>query len=250
MVDEETKRKIAAKIAALFNKTVQNGASEAEAMQATIKAHELLLKYQIELGSIELQAQEVIWRDTPKNTTANGIRLSNKNLRIKWWLCSGVAEYCDCKVWGPGTAPEQIRFMGLPSDVEFALWLIDSLAMFTVTQMERFMVNLKIPGHMAEERWQEKKAFILGCCSRITQKLQNAKGQEAEQPVMSDGRSLVLVKNQKVEEAWAKKNLKLKDGRASQLKSISAFAHGYAAGEGASIGRPIESKGSNKRIVA
>ena len=52
----------AAKIKALLGKTIENGATEAEAMAAAIKARELMDKYDIDLTTLDMKAEGSSWR--------------------------------------------------------------------------------------------------------------------------------------------------------------------------------------------
>lgn len=239
------KHKIAAKIQALRNKTVENGASEEEALAAATKAHELHIKYQIEFGSVELRAQGVVQKDTPKATTLSGIKLSSHKFGIKWFLTGHVATYCDCEAWG---YDDDIRVLGLPSDVDFFMWLIDSLGLFVVLQMEKHMATLKLRD--SAQRWHARKAFVFGCTYRIGQKLEEAKPQEMqEQAQSSEGRELMVVKNQLVKEAYDKLGLKLKFGRSKSYRNYGdSYGAGYKAGGDASIGRPINGNGDVRRL--
>ena len=47
--------------------------------------------------------------------------------KIKWRLTGGVSEFCGVQIFR-SRHETGLKFIGMPSDVEFAVWLLDTLA--------------------------------------------------------------------------------------------------------------------------
>jgi hypothetical protein len=244
-------KSVAARVRALLAKTVENGATEAEALAAAEKASELLQKYQLTLTDAELRSEGVTEERVDGHQPASG--KVDKKFNIKRNLSVAVARFCECKVWrSRGWKDEQLVFLGLRSDAEFAVWLVDSLTLFVSTESARYVASRDWPD--GPTRWKARASFIDGCCSRISGRLYKlASERDKSDAKTATGTSLVVVKGALVTEAHekARKALGLHKSR-SRGRDISdggAFAAGAAAGERAAFGRPVNGNGHVRAIA-
>jgi hypothetical protein len=131
-----------------------------------------------------------------------------------------------------------LTFFGLSSDVEFAGWLMASLDSFVRQQSLEYVRPYRAGGVSAREAWKLQKAFILGCCVRINERLETISKGRWSEPVTGDGRSLVVVKGAIVSKAFAKLGLRLGVGRVRfPLQPAGLDCGAYDAGV-AQIGLP------------
>ena len=228
---KQTKQKVAQIVEALLAKTTENGASEAEAMAAAEKARELMDRYQIEAGSAGLEKEGAF-----KVSVKRG---HYKTLAVKDRIAAAVSQFCDCKCWLTKHTDE-CHFFGLKSDAEFAGWLIQTLDQFIANSTQKFILSQ--PRMDARPRWESEKAFVLGACVRISERLvQLANERKKSRDGTGDGRSLVVVKDAIVTREFAKLDLKLRSSGRSKTRAVDggAFNAGRAAGDKASFGRPV-----------
>lgn len=214
---EDNKKSIAFKIKALLTKTTQAGCSEAEAMMAAHKAKELLDKYQIDLSELDLREE---------GTDETEVQMS----AISRDLSGSVAAYCEVKSWRDDY---KHHYLGLKSDVFFAEWLLLALTSFVQRKTLDYSLNtVKIYQNDVAE-------FQIGCAKRIRERLQaEVEARKAERS--STGRELIIVKDQLVTEAWAKKNLQLSGGsRPRQALASQHYMAGHSAGGEARFSRPV-----------
>jgi hypothetical protein len=85
--------KIARIIRALLDKTLEKGATEAEAMSAASKARELMDRYQIVLGTAAMEAEGTIKMDFSSQPVQAGSPSATASEL-------SVAKLCDCRIWG------------------------------------------------------------------------------------------------------------------------------------------------------
>lgn len=121
------KSKIANKIKALMAKAEDRAATEAEAVAAAEKARELLDKYQLDLGALNLS------QDGFSQLKSTG--QSAESTHIHDALAYLIADYTDTLAFHVPESderPSECRYFGLESDVYFALWLSQSLEKFII----------------------------------------------------------------------------------------------------------------------
>lgn len=237
----EQQKKIAAKIKALLAKTVENGATEAEAFEAMSKARAWMDKYGLTKEQIELDAETIAAQKTKRDNF--------KTYVIKDHLALEVGRYCDCKVW-LSRKEDTMTFFGTEQDRQFAIWLIESLDLFVRNQTVRFMTERY--NRAGAGPWDVQKGFMVGCISRINERLHQL-SDEREQTARPNGRgkSLVVVKMALVNKAFSQIGVKLRSGSGSMgMKgNSSAFDAGRAAGDRATFNRPVNG-GTGTRAIA
>src|SRR5215467_2386473 len=84
--------RLRAKIRALFAKTIEAGATEAEAMTAAAKARELIDKYQVDMSIVEEMVRDIL------------VFASTLEFAIARRLMHGIEAYCEVQTgylaWG------------------------------------------------------------------------------------------------------------------------------------------------------
>jgi hypothetical protein len=233
------KQSIAARVKALLAKTTENGCTEAEAMSAAAKARELMDRYHIDHGEVGMEEEGVYGAICRRN--------NYKTLLIKDRLSWEIAAFCDVKVWlhkQQGT----ITYFGLRPDADFAVWLTDSLDQFVHASVLAFMVTQ--PKLDARPRWEREKAFVLGAISQINARLHYLTAERKRAMSGGTGRSLVVMKSAIVAREFAKLGMKLRAGTGlgTSARDGGAFSAGRAAGDRASLGRPLNGGGSMRLI--
>jgi hypothetical protein len=231
----EDRKSIAARIRALLSKTVDKGCTEQEALAAAAKAKELMDRYQVDLSETELEDEGFA-----KGTAESA---ENRRFNAQDWIVNAIAAYCDVKCWRTQVGSRKWRyvFFGLRSDVEFANWLLKGLEAFIWQKADEF-------GGL----YLDKRNFAMGCANRISQRLrEEVSARKAKTQTMSSGRELVVVKQEIVQREFNKLGLRLRSGASRSYVSggsSAARAAGYAAGNGASFGRPVSAGRSTLRI--
>jgi hypothetical protein len=227
------------KIRALLAKTMDNGCSEAEAMAALGKAQAMKDAYAVTEAELNLTKEEkaILRREPPGTKDPH---------RIKWFLMAAVSEFCNCRCWrqrrdqGGGMV-----FCGLPSDAQFATWLLDTLANFAQAQLVDFLMDAE-PG--SEERREVIRGFILGCTERISERLRELCEQSAVLAT-SNAKALVVVKDAAIQAKIDELGIRLcSDSGSCGAWDSSSYAAGRAAGDRASFGRPVSGRNATLRL--
>jgi hypothetical protein len=155
---------ILTKIRALLAKTLEAGATEAEAMAALEKAQAMRDAYQVTEEELNLTKEEkAVLRGEPKGTKDPHL--------IKWQLLSGVTKFCGCEGWRRGgirSGGGGIVFCGLPADTQFPSWLLDHLAAWVQGELVKHLMDAQPD---KQDRKDVIRAFVYGICERIADAL-------------------------------------------------------------------------------
>jgi Protein of unknown function (DUF2786) len=136
------------KIKALLAKTTENGATEAEMLAALDKASAMMDAYDITDDEVrEAKEEKAILHADPPN-----LKDSHK---IKWRLSDAVAEFCGVEIFR-SRHQTGLKCIGMPSDVQFAMWLLDSLADFLLRNCTRTL----------SDAWHHR-ASVVSSCGRL-----------------------------------------------------------------------------------
>jgi hypothetical protein len=166
------------KIRALLTKTIERGCSEAEALAALDKAHAMMDVYVVTEAELKLTREEkaILRREPPGTKDPH---------RIKRLLANSVARFCGCQSWSDGWRKDRILvFCGLPSDAQFATWLLDALTTFVQSELVK---HLMTPEAASGERREVIGGFVAGATERTCQRLNELCEQSAK--------ALVVVKD-------------------------------------------------------
>jgi hypothetical protein len=119
-VNSEKLEKISRKIRALMEKTVENGATEAEALTAADKVQELMNNYDLSMTDVEINTQEFV----------DGKIITGKsNVTAMHNVVNSISTFTDTMVWFARMSKGIVyHFFGAKKDVEFAHFLYDLFA--------------------------------------------------------------------------------------------------------------------------
>lgn len=242
--------KVMKRVRALLAKTLENGATEAEALEAAQKAAELMSRYRIDQADLRV-AEE-------------GFGQHRVVAKAQWhvpaykFIAPAVGELT-------GTVPLQIRrdrtavvcFYGRESDALFAQWLCQALGDFTIAGLladekaGRSGALAMSPGagqllrkavRAHQTRW--RNGYLIGAASRISERIK-AILQAQRAAYQASSNALALLNRQEQALAhYESANDTLSEARAGKrTASPSGFAAGTARGDQAQFHRPVEHGG-------
>jgi hypothetical protein len=227
------------KIRALLAKTMDAGCTEAEAMAALGKAQAMRDAYAVTEAELNLTKEEkaILRREPPGTKDPH---------RIKWLLSGTVAEFCNCQSWRERRAKGGgLVFCGLPSDAQFATWLLDTLANFVQAELVNHLMEAE-PSN--EERREAIRGFVLGCTERISARLREL-CQQSEVLATSNAKALVVVKDAAIKAKLDELGIRLRSASDTcGAWDSSSYAAGKAAGDRASFGRPVSGRNATLQL--
>jgi Protein of unknown function (DUF2786) len=226
------------KIKALLAKTTANGATEAEMLSALDKASAMMDAYDIADADVQVAKDEaaILHADPPDLKDPHN---------IKWRLSYAVGEFCNVRVYR-SRRETGLRCIGMPSDVQFATWLLDNLADFVFAELYAHLIGCLAPQN---ERRVIIRSFTAACCERIGGRLL-ALVERSKAARTSNGRELIVVKDAAIK-AFMKDNgirLRMCNGYSPSNVDAAAQAAGRAAGDRATFGRPVTGTAGVLRI--
>jgi Protein of unknown function (DUF2786) len=171
------------KIKALLAKTTANGATEAEMLSALDKAAAMMDAYDITDADVREAKDEaaVLHADPPDLKDPH---------KIKWRLSYGVAQFCGVQIYR-SSYETGLKCIGMPSDVQFAMWLLDSLAGFVFAELYAHLIGCLAP---RAERRIIIRSFVDSCCDRIVDRLLSLI-ERSKVARTTNGRELVVIKD-------------------------------------------------------
>lgn len=211
------------RIQALRAKTVEQGCTEQEALASAKKVAELLDRYGLSLGEVEMRDQAC---------EGVGIETGRRRRAPLDDCIPTIAMFCDCKVWSETAANGAIRyvFFALPADVEAAHYLYDLIAVTFATETARF--KREDASITSSVRRGSAHSFQIGLAHGICEKLKLMKGERDAASRRSSGRDLVPLKAAVVEDELEKLGLDFhaKASRRKRLVQPGAYEAGREAG--------------------
>jgi hypothetical protein len=228
---------IVEKIRALLSKTTERGCTEAEMLAALDKARAMRDAYDVSDADLRLAKDEAaVLRAESDPHDAHG---------IKWRLCSEVGQFCNVQVFRTRRQPG-LKFIGMPSDVAFADWLLNTLADHVFAELYGHLIGSCAP---RGERRVIIRSFVEGACKRISERLAELTTR-SEKACTVKGRELVVIKDAAIKTFMEEQGIRLRtsSGRASSNINEAARAAGGAAGNRASFGRPVNGSTGALRI--
>jgi hypothetical protein len=223
------RKAIIEKIKALLAKTTANGATEAEMLAALDKAAAMQDAYDITDEELQIAKDEaaMLHADPPDLKDPH---------KIKWRLVYGVSKFCGVTIYG---SPHEtgLKCIGMPSDVQFAMWLLDNLADFVFNALYEHLIGCCAP---PSERRVIRRTFVEACCDRITDRLLELV-ERSKKVRTSNGRELVVVKDAAIKAFMKGHGIHIRScsGPSSSIVNAAAQAAGRAAGDRATFGRPV-----------
>ena len=226
------------KIKALLAKTTENGATEAEMLAALDKASAWMDAYDITDQELQISKEEaaVLHAEPPDLKDPHN---------IKWRLSYAVSQFCNVQIF---RSPHEsgLKCIGMPSDVEFAMWLLDTLAVFVFAELYAHLIGCLAP---KSERRIIMRSFTEACCGRITDRMLELV-ERSKAARTSNGRELVVVKDAAIKQFMKEHNMRLRtcSGYSPSNVDAAALAAGRAAGDRATFGRPVTGAAGVLRI--
>jgi Protein of unknown function (DUF2786) len=218
--------KVLARIQALRAKTVDRGCTEEEAIAAAGKVAELLDRYGLSLGEVELKEQAC---------EGFGVDTGRRRFGPIDDCIPAVGAFCDCRVWSEKAADGRIRyvFFGLPADVAGARYLYELVERAFATETDLFKRSELYAGHRSHERRSATQSFQTGLAHGIARKLDELHRRREEAMRTETGRDLVPVKEGVVEDELAKLGLRfhVRGGGRGRYVLPEAYEAGQEAGE-------------------
>jgi hypothetical protein len=226
------------KIKALLSKTTANGATEAEMLAALDKAAAMRDTYDITDEELRVAKDEaaMLHADPPDLKDPH---------KIKWRLTYAVSQFCNVRIFR-SRHETGLKCIGMPSDVQFAMWLLDTLADFVFAELYSYLIGCLAPKN---ERRVITRSFTEACCNRITDRLLELV-ERSKVARTGNGRELVIVKDAAIKAFMKEHDIHLRTcsmGSSSNINS-AARAAGRAAGDRASFGRPVSGAAGVLRI--
>lgn len=251
------KESLVRRIRALLSKTVENGATEAEAMSALIKAQEIMSAHGLDQEAVEAEA---FVRET---------YASKQAVRGFYWgkdLAYAISQFTGSFCWGENVSGSVV-YAGRESDAIFAYWLTDALDAFVSRNaasyisetggvkfaagaqkvIRDFRQNELFGGSAVTQYSRETdkaraarmRDFGMGVCARINQRLlematdeTKRRSKDARRRVESEGMSFSS-----------------KRAHGPSIGDRGAYAAGQRAGDGAQFSKPM-SGGAGPRLIA
>jgi hypothetical protein len=106
------------KLRSLQDKTIANGCTEAEALQAAEKVAELLDKYGLSVEQLKLETAK-------EECSKENFDLGSKRRAHPVVDCmDAIAKYTSTRTWYQNTSPVEYTCFGFPTDVKIAGWLL------------------------------------------------------------------------------------------------------------------------------
>ena len=218
----------------LLAKTVENGATEAEASAAMAKASELMLQYDISLEDAQQVRDEVY--GALRRFYARG-----SQARRSWHeaidLAVPISKLTGTRVWREPKAGEIIYF-GQKQDTEIAHYLLDLCINCCETEWKAFQRACRIVREVGIEHGDTsirgRKAFLRGMIIRLAERIEKlASDRAAALRSYATANALVVVKNQIVEQKFdayaTERGLTLRSSGSSR-RSYGTGSNNYAAG--------------------
>ena len=234
-MDEQTElAKVKARIRALAARTVERGCSEAEAMAAAAKVGELLEVYGLSMSEVELREEICVQRTL---TFADPRRVALN------WLFPALLRFTGCRGWTAGRSDYVI--FGLEPDVQMAEYLMHVVAGALAHEEARWRASpdyarIRVPPQAA------LRSFRVGFGDRVAARLDelaaHRRASEAAMraPAAFTGTSLVLLKEQRIEEGFRGLGVRLRTvTRSATVRDRTAWGQGRAAGERVGLDRPV-----------
>ena len=134
----------------------------------------------------------------------------------------------------------------MPSDVQFAMWLLDNLAEFVFAELYAHLIGCLAP---PSERRVIMRSFTAACCERIADRLL-ALVERSKTARTSNGHELVVIKDAAIKAFMKEQGIRLRrcSGYSPTTVDAAAQAAGRAAGDRATFGRPVTGAAGVLRI--
>lgn len=209
----------------LAERTADRGCTEAEAMESAEKVGALLKQFDLTLDEV-LIGQEICRKAElfADDDTAFGV-------------ISGIARLCSLRHYHvSGSTPPTYVIFGFERDVELGLYLYEVIMEALQTEWGE---HVRVHGYARKARDSFRMGFGSRVHSRLVQMRRQRDDEAAQRAVASSSKDLVLVRDARVDEEFAKTGVRLVAGRSRRVRDYSAYSRGDAAGQRVNIHTPV-----------
>lgn len=230
------REKIAARIRALLAKTVENGCTEDEAVQAAAKAAELLAKYNLTVDEVRLR-ENPFERQSTVHDDAVGERL--------WKVAAAISELTEVRYWvSPrGVWPIEINFFGFDHEVQIAGYLLRICR----NAMLREEVRLRRI-HLLKSQVKQRQIihpFLDGMADSLHRRIRALK------PPRPTGKGLVVLRNELIDAALKDEGMKLKQHPMRDSRDFeSSYRSGVEAGDRVALNQGVRGPADQARRLS
>jgi hypothetical protein len=234
-IDQEKREELLTKIAALLQKTEENGCTEGEALAAGSKAQELMDKYGLSLSDLKAASpadacgvNEIVFAGKRKSHEVQ-------------FTCMAIAEFTGTKVWASDHDGQgwRMKFFGLHNDVSIATYLFQT---FKAAMDYEWTHYWSTQGALHSENVRNvRKNFMLGMAHRLNDRLR-AEHKKAE-TAGNDCKAIVVVKEALVAQAFKEKfsfRLRSRTSRHCLQSNGKAYQAGESAGSRVSFNKQLD----------
>ena len=233
--------KVKEKLAALLARARDAGSSDAEIDACMARARKMMETYGLSEDDLESVTAESF------KEYRSYVKPGKKTHSPVWRYCSvAIGRFTGTKPYvtkeeGHTGKKSPIVFFGLESDVELAVWLLNSLEAFMLDRWAMYKKTYRGP---ASELKAEMVGFIQQYCRTVSERLIDA-AEFVHKPGSEEAKSTALVvkKSEVVQAEMARRGVHV-GGRGANLGggahgSASGKSAGRAAGQAANIGRGV-----------
>lgn len=223
MSNSSEREKIALKIKALLEKTVENGCTEGEAMAAASKAALLMKEHDLTYKDCTNLRKEI--EDEPHGTCGREFKVHDVR-----FCCSNIADYLNCFYWRSG---KNMIFFGSKTNTELAHHMVDLIRTAMDTEWARYNKRADHNVHGKTAR----KSFMMGMVNRICDRIEKLKNERVAE---ATGNALVIVKDDVVNQQFtaykAVTGTKISTTRQPYTMHQKSYAAGDEAGKRVDLG--------------
>jgi hypothetical protein len=223
---DDKRNNLLTRIRNLRQRTVENGCTEAEAVQAIEMVTKLLDAYGFSEKDLALPVEPIT------EDTYFGGPGTNKAIGQLIYAVPAIAEYCDCKAWQQSVDGKAaaLCYLGRESDVAVAMYLTHLIHTAAQRAWQDYLPNRDVRLRRGVERRAVSRGFAIRIAKRLRE-MKAARSAHIDPESGRTGQQLVVLKNAVVDAAWAEKNLKLRQGgKGRNLNASRAMAAGWEAG--------------------
>jgi hypothetical protein len=199
-LNEAKRSALITQLSKLREMTTENGCTEAEANNAAAMAQRLMDQYGVTMSDIEatIVQEELCEQD---EFTVKG----RKSVHEVQYVAQALANYTHCTIYRDDRI-RKLVFFGMSADVQIAKYL---MGVFQVAMDTEFAKYWKVERQTSRHHGRSaRKGFMLGMASRLRQRLYELiEARKAALDPVADSRQLVIVKDQIVNAALAKKGI-------------------------------------------
>jgi hypothetical protein len=214
-------------IRGLLERTEDRGCSESEAMEAAVKVGALLMQYDLDLT-------EVVARDTSDMVSRDVYGADYAMSGV----ITGISRLCSLRTYSKsGSAVGTYRLFGHAPDVELAVYLY---AVCVEAADVGFTAHMQTLPRFSQKA---RDSFRIGFGQRVYQRMLDLRAQRDSAAMArakaSNCTSLVVLKDQIVEQEFQKTGVKLVQRKGPRVHDGRAYSAGHRHGDTVNLNNPL-----------